>query len=228
MNKIKRIKTYILIIILGFALFGGVLLLAWFFQETEHELDFITGDFEIVFDIYLMVEGSRHEATPYYRCDADNPKEVLTLDGANPDMVNYVGNLRVDLLIKAPLPARLRFKVMDEWLLIRDYTSLENNIISVIAHERNDGGSIDPLFPFHYPEAFSYLIDESTSYVYYDALIARGASLVIPLIVGATPYPIRVTTAYTESCQVNFEIYAELVQANRFPELWRISPDFFK
>ena len=64
-------------------------------------------------------------------------------------------------------------------------------------------------------------MDTYSGYIYYIYPISKGTSN-ITLIDGGTLYGVKNNNTYSETCRVNFNVSVELIQINRYKEVWGI------
>jgi len=209
-------KRMIIFILIGILLsVGGVF--AWFEYEEIRTIFVSPGEFEATLQIYfdetLVTSGS-----PYY----DALSQLLTVNAFDSDAPNYIGKLKVTVEITVHNASRFRFRMLDEWLLTRYFTG-GNQISLVIPNElRTTGVDVNP-----YGVHPSFRTRDNDSHLYFDGIIGKNETLTLTLIDGGTPYPVRTTDTYYEEVHIMFQVIIDVVQANRFPQVWNIESDYF-
>ncbi len=197
-----------------------------YFQINEtHGITVSSG----AYDIELVVKFSGTVVTvdsPYY--DQEHGKIIANAFDELAD--NYIGNMTIDLVITPDVAARLRFKIQQEWELQRYYL------------DQDPENPIDPIFESIYhsqkpSEYYPYSLMmwaggintqyEQDGMVYYMDVIPSSEETTISLIDGGSPYTVRTNSALYEECYVYFDLFLDVVQANRFSEVWGIDPAYF-
>lgn len=196
-----------------------------YFQVNEtHGITISVGEFDVEFvvkfnDVTVTVDS------PYYN---ENGKIVANAFDELAD--NYIGNMTIDLVITPEVAARMRFKIQQEWELQRYYI------------DQDPEYPIDPVFEsiYHAPKASEYypfslmlwadgisVSHEQNGMIYYMDIIPSSTETIIPIIDGGTNYTVRTNSVLYEECYVYFDLYLDIVQANRFAEVWGIDPAYF-
>ncbi len=224
MRIIDRILLIAMTFMLG--LMVAVISTYAYFQIAEiHGITLSAGEF----DVELLVKFDGVVVTydsPFY--DIDRGKIIANaFDNASS---NYIGNMTIDLLITPEVAARMRFKIQQEWILQRYYL------------DQDPEHPIDPVFEsiYHSQKASTYYpyslmlwangmttIYEQNGMNYYTNIIPSSTETIIPIINGGDSYTVRTNSVLYEECYVYFDVYIDLVQANRFSEVWGIDPTYF-
>ncbi|MFP4177945.1 MAG: hypothetical protein ACLFTZ_04190, partial [Acholeplasmataceae bacterium] len=144
---------------------------------------------------------------------------------------NYIGDLSIDLRVTPAIPARMRIKVQDEWQVTRYYSdpNIPDAFTETIYYEPN-GPDTEGYLPFsalEYDPSFTGFSDID-GYLYYDGFLPKDTETTIPLVDGGLRYPVRSNPVFFEEAFIYLDLFADIVQANRFPELWEVDPDFFE
>lgn len=221
MRKIKQ-RTFI-------ALFSFLLLIialvpmlfSWLIKEKDVSIT-ITIDKYTIEIVVFFNELKVTSDSPYY----DSVKKQLIIDASDPDAPNYVGNLNISLKTTPHIASRLRVKLMDEWRIRRHYIESIgiNDIFQNVYIRADENGQL--INPFMVASDLDYQIDQD-GYMYYMPIINKGEELDVEWIVGGIPYPVHITETFEEECTLYLDILVEIVQANRFSEVWGISEDFY-
>jgi hypothetical protein len=190
---------------------------AWFSLMNVYPVQIDAGNFDVEIDIYIddVLVDAQH---PYF----DQNKNALLLEGDNTSNAQSIANLKVVLRIFAHNAARFRVRIQDEWLLTRTFIN-EQVISFVIPSMPYVEGEYAPYYLFH-PDFF--FVDNDI-HLYYDGIILQGETLEITLIDGANVYTPRVTANFFEEVMVYFSLNVDVVQANRFAEVWLVDDDLF-
>ena len=196
-----------------------------YFQISEtHGITLSAGEF----DVELVVKFNGTTVTidsPYY----DMARGKVIVNAYDNLAENYIGNMTIDLVVTAEVAARLRFKIQQEWELQRYYL------------DQDPENPIDPIFEtiYHSQKTVEYypysLMMWATGFNYqaeqdgfiYDMDIVNKGSQTISLIDGGNPYTVRTNTVIYEECYVYFDVYVDIVQANRFADVWGIDQSYY-
>lgn len=202
--------------------------LAWLSFNGYFDNDIDVGDFngELVFK-FNSDSGDVEAPSSVF-----NEYGLLSINGISKDQVTdstgdyYIDDLKVSLNIDVESVAYLRIKVMDQWLVTRTYTSIDREYSEVINHEA------DELFPFKLTNdnfevnsadnPTKWYFDANTGYVYYTEMLEVG-SYTLPFIYGGYGYIPKVSISYYDTCQLLINFRVEVVQANRYQEVWNIT-----
>jgi len=191
---------------------------AWFEMQNSHQIDLETGIFEVDIDILLddvPITGleSFYDPTNY----------LLELNAFNPLAANYIDRLKVVMTVTAHTTARLRFRVQDEWRLIRYFTTGGTPTTIVLPYDTL--AEAISAYPFNVNSSFFSNLEDP--YFYYDGLLEKDETLTFTLIDGGLPYTVRSTENYYEEVYIRFQVFLDVVQANRIVEVWNVNADLF-
>ena len=156
-----------------------------------------------------------------------NPATGLySLDAGNMANQAFIGHIVVKVnLTKIGLMGRLRFLIMDEWLYIRTHIDGTIELPTVIPNEYIEGvGLTDRM---HIVNQGNYRKPFPGKIYYYRSLLVEGETLDIEIINGADHYQLPVSDFYTDEAWVEFKLQIEVVQSNRFSEIWGLPANFF-
>lgn len=218
-------KIMIVIVLVLFAISTSLYAYAYFENNQNYGFVIETGEFEVIAHISFS-EIEIDINSEYY--DAENQEVIV--DAYNTQAVNYIGKLKVDIVINPNIAARARIKLLDEWELTRTYLVL------------NEEEPVDPLVQTVYHTAQSSLfhpfsllkvgpnytpIYDNNGYAYLSEVLNKNEETIIHLIDGGNAYLTRENEIYSETCFVHLRFSVDVVQANRFAELWSLNTDFF-
>ncbi|HOH17936.1 MAG TPA: hypothetical protein PK087_01295 [Bacilli bacterium] len=218
-------KVFFAIMTIAMVLFVSLsLTYSWFIKTNETTYIIQAGEFEasmaVAFSGNVISTGS-----PYY----DTNKKVIIIDAGDASSTNHIENLSVSLTITPEVTARFRIKIQDEWQLKRTYYAFSDNpIIEAISHENEAifPGNTD--YPFTIANLSNYIFDSESGYLYYNLLLEKGETLELEFITSGKARPVFANSAFYEECYVYLDFIVDIVQANRFSEVWGISPDYFE
>lgn len=214
------LTSIILVILLTF-----MAIYAYFQIQEEHGIFISSSEFEA--EILASFDGNVvNLESEYY--DFDKQKIVVNMFDENAD--NYVGKLKIDVIVKPVIAARLRVKIKQETELIRYYIDQnpENPIppLKEAVYHSDQGYPYYPFSPLKFDPTFT-IKQNDDGYMYYDQMVSKGNEITIPIIEYGDPYTIRVNSVLYEECYMYIDIELDIVQANRFAEVWGISETFY-
>ena len=211
----KQVKQSILILIVFIiALTGSIY--AWFEITQTQDLDLEPGSFEVTIDV-LFNDVSVVSTDEFY----DSETRILTINAYDTDSDNYINKLKIQIAVDTHNSARVRVRIQDEWIVIRDYLG-EFQTTRIIPGNVVDNQLVQP-FNIH---SNFFQVDGDPHY-YYEGIINKLEPLNIVFLNGGIHRPIRITDTFTETIYVRFSIYVDVVQANRFAEVWNVSDTIF-
>jgi hypothetical protein len=225
MNILRRKLTLSLVLFVLIFIATFITIYAYFIRNNERGIVIVTSAYEI--EIIASFDDEIVGFTsPYY----DIEKQVLIVNAYDPNSDNYIGKLTIDIYITPYNTSRGRLKLMDEWELTRTY--LEQDPLYPIApvvealNHPNMGTGYYPFSLFKTNETWHPIYDIN-GYAYFNMLLEKNKTTVIRLIEGGDRYITRSNEVFTESVFVYVDLRIEVVQANRFSEVWGIDPNFF-
>ena len=222
----NRKKLYLIIAIVMLCLMTCTTL-AWLSFGDEIVKIFKPGDFTISTNFYngeaidsnkLTNDRGVYHLNGLTVNDYNNVVDKLEDDEKNDKHMN---NLTININVEAKIAGYLRVKVMDEWLVTRTYPQLQNKKVKevIFIEKEYEQNGTDVFFPFVLADGWVY--DEATEYCYYENII--DGNTIIPFITGGINYRPKDSVSFYEICEVNVSSIAEMVQANRFEQLWGIT-----
>ncbi len=220
----RRLIFSSLILILVMSLTFGITY-AYFEMNKEHGIIIETGEFDVEIFIYfgsLLID----QDSPYY----DSEKQILIVNAFDSLAENYIEDLQIYLVISPVVASRLRLKFQDQWEMRRVYIDqpLENpipDIVENLYHPKKDS-TYYPYSLLKVNPEFTYIFG-GDRYLYFDQIIRKDFSTTLHIIDGGDPYPIRVNEVFNETVYVYIDLSIELVQANRFSQIWGLPIDFY-
>ena len=219
-------KLYLIIAIVMIALITTTTI-AWLSFGEEIEKIFKPGDFELQ-TVYtdstdsssITPEKGVYHFNGLSKIDYESVKGQVDLGYELP--VHHLENIKIDLKVNAKIAGYLRVKVLDEWVVTRDYFNFDRITTEVVfkEYDEDENGNI----VLHFDVAEGWVYDEKTKYYYYSELIEGGTTnLSIPFITGGISYSPKTSTTYYEVCVASVSSIAEMVQANRYEAIWGIT-----
>ncbi|AUD62812.1 hypothetical protein BK010_04130 [Tenericutes bacterium MO-XQ] len=202
-----------------------IALYAYFQIQEDHGIIISSGEFDV--EILASFDGVIvNLESEYY--DHDKQKLIVNMFDENAD--NYVGKLKIDIKVEPVIAARLRVKIKQETELIRYYIDQnpENPIppLKEAVYHSDQGYPYYPFSPLRFDPTFT-IKQNDDGFMYYDQIIPKSSETIIPVIEYGDPYTIRVNSVLYEECYMYIDIDLDIVQANRFSEVWGISDTFY-
>jgi len=198
----------------------------------------IKASFEYLGEEEILVIKNAFDPVAAPNC-YDSNKGLLYINGSSKSIVleqhendteynpHFLDDFKVQIELTPDITSYLRIKVFDEWQVTRFYYSFNTEQIYSIYHEG------DNIFPFHLTdEAWRvsgedgynslWYYDAETKYVYYTEPLEKGVQVSLPFIFGGDSYLPKISRTYIDTCDLTLNIKVEIVQANRFSQIWGI------
>lgn len=219
-------KRFIVIVILLLTVISTSLY-AYAYFENNQDYGFVieTGEFEVT--AYISFSETVIDInSPYY--DAIN--EVIIVNAYDETSENFIGNLKVDIVITPNISARARIQLLDEWELTRTYQIFNEeepieSLVQTVYHTAKSE-AYHPFSLLKVGTGYAPVYDNN-GYAYLTEVLNKNEETIIHLIDGGDAYLTRENEIYSETCFVHLRFTVDVVQANRFVELWSLNTDFF-
>jgi hypothetical protein len=216
--KVQKLIITVLIVI-GFSV--SMISYTFFIKNITHQTTLETQEFNLDIDIKL---GSvdLDPSSIYYLAD----KEVYAINLYDINEANYIDNLSISIIVDVSIASRLRFKLYESYELTRYYHNQEETVLKEIIY-------IDQQDEFSYPFSlmkkgmFTNYFKDEQDYMYVDQVITPEQTFVFNIIDGGNFYPIRENSLFHETCYLYLAFEFEVVQANRYQEIWNLETDPF-
>ncbi|MBN2300660.1 MAG: hypothetical protein JXC31_05685 [Acholeplasmataceae bacterium] len=225
LNTLKsRMYISLLIFILVFAT-SFVMVYAYFQVQEQKGIMIQTGDFEV--EMLISFNSTVIDInSPYY----DQETGSVIINAYDSESENYVGNLNISFVVTSIVASRFRIKLQEEWTLTRHYLD-QNPLYPIpdtveVVYHTNHGSAYYPFSLLKLAPTFSPIYDLQ-GYAYLTEIIPKGDSTVIDFIQSGDGYNVRINEVFTETCYLHLDLMIDVVQANRFSEVWNIDPNFF-
>ncbi|MCF7930289.1 MAG: hypothetical protein K9L02_02140 [Acholeplasmataceae bacterium] len=220
----RRIYLSLTLVVL---LFGVSLVAVFAYFQTQEQRGIIiqTGDFEV--EVFASFSGVVVDYnSPYYNRETG----TLIVNAYDSLSSNYVGNLEISVEITAVVPARMRMKLQEQWTLTRTYLDQDPlypiaDVIEVV-YNSNHGAGYYPFSLLKIPPTFTPIYDVD-GYAYMSSIIPKGVTTTFDFIQSGDPYIVKNNEVFTETCFLYIDLMIDVVQANRFSEIWGIDPNFY-
>ena len=216
-EKVRSFKSKRLIILIGIALLVVFSTVAWFVFTLSPVSDtFLLSNFNVQPDCYFMNGTTRVEKTSY----VDSQTGLINLS-TDSSAENYIGKFRVDVKYKGAGHAYLRVKVVTQ---IKDssgnVTLSDSKIPYTLYAVYSDSNSNNQQ---------SWYDNRNADYYYYYASILSGNTndTTLSLITGCesfdedSGFDVQYLNEYGYSVAVAIE--CEMVQINRYPQIWGVA-----
>ncbi|AUD64709.1 hypothetical protein BK011_03085 [Tenericutes bacterium MZ-XQ] len=198
---------------------------AYFQIQEDHGIVILSGEFEV--ELLASFDGVIVDLeSDYY--DHDKKKIVVNMFDESAD--NFVSKLKIDVKVTPVIAARMRIKIKQETELIRYYIDQnpENPIppLKEAVYHSDQGYPYYPFSPLRFDPSFT-IKQNDDGFMYYDQIIPKSNETIIPVIEYGDPYTIRVNSVLYEECFMYIDLELDIVQANRYSEVWEIPDTFF-
>lgn len=220
----RRLYLSLTLVVLLFGV-SLVAVFAYFQAQEQRGIIIQTGDFEV--EVFASFSGVVVEYnSPYY----DRENETLIVNAYDPSSVNYVGHLKISVAITAVVPARMRLKLQEQWTLTRIYLDQDPlypiaDVVEVV-YNSNHGSGYYPFSLLKIPSSFAPIYDVN-GYAYMTGIIPKGQTTTFDFIQYGDAYLVKNNEVFTEVCYLYIDLMIDVVQANRFSEIWGIDPNFY-
>ena len=220
-TKVSGRRISILVIVYLIALLSSVYLTFAYYTKEEHTSIILTsGDanisVEIAFDDLIIDQNSQ-----YY----DSVKKQIIINSSDPLSENAISKLRVTVNLESDYASRVRVKLMESYVKSRYYIATEVTLNEVMAVTENRSG-FHPFSYLSHGEGYEMIYTED-GYQYLPSILLENEMLQLPIVSGGLTTYARTNTQYIETITLYLAIVIEVVQANRYQEVWGISPTIF-
>ena len=210
-------KKALILIGIGFLL-TITMVYAWFEVEEVRSFFLQPGVFETEIRLYFDEELIT-ATSPYY----DHESHQLLVNGFDDMSPNYIGKLKVVVRVQVHNASRMRFLIQDEWILHRYYYAGYQTTVVLPNSLRQDGVNQNP-----YQINSIFVRRNQDAFYYYPDVIGKNEVIEVVIFDGGSPYNVRILDTYYEEVEIRFQIAVDVIQANRFVQVWKIEPDFFE
>ncbi|PKK94027.1 MAG: hypothetical protein CVV61_01665 [Tenericutes bacterium HGW-Tenericutes-6] len=198
---------------------------AYFKASNNYVIELNLGGLSL--NAYISFDGVYiDQDSPYY----DPITQTVIVEAFDASKPNYIEHLKIDITLSSKIASKMRFMIKDEWILTRTFNPdamypMDPVIESIYFSEQSD-----IYFPYSYLKKgdLSLFKFHDDGYAYYLPTIDKNETVMINLISGGKPYLVRENDLYVETCVIRIGLEVELVQANRFYEIWGIDQTFYQ
>ena len=212
MKMTNKKLSIVLLMCLAVIAFATTITFAWLSVGDENDVDLNLGTFtlsttlkdkeveaQVENGIYILNGLSEDEHNLY---DPENDAPLIE-------------NLNISVHVTAEIAGYLRVKVLNEWIVTKDYRNFDRVIEEIIYRDEST------FFPFVLADGWVY--DPITQYCYYTDVIEEGYDQEIPFITSGSPYVSKTNSSYIETCKVTLSVGVQIVQANRYEAIWGVT-----
>jgi len=197
---------------------------AYFVNLQSRGILIESGSFDVIVHAYFDEEEIT-ESNPYY----DIESQTILVNAYDETSINYIQKFKLSIEIIPVITARMRIQIQDEWQLTRTFLALDGTPMVPVTESVYHTAKQEGYYPFSLlktPVTFQPIY-QSDGYAYINELLIKNQTYRFDVIVGGDPYPVRANHLYIETCVVKLGMMIEVIQANRFEELWGLDETFF-
>ncbi len=217
-NKIKIVLTMVILTALLTFTF------AWFVYEKNITNAIEIGKVEQGLEVYFEEDEATVLSFSQIKNDTsgdyyDSESGLVIINAGDPTALNYIENLRVKIHLKPEVISAYRLLIKDEWVLTRTYKNSGVILEQAIMHDKTNN-----YISFNIVDSENYVVDPSSEMIYstIQAPVSEE-SYTIDFIDGGEEYGVRDNDIYSEICLIYLDIKLDIVQANRYKEVWQIA-----
>ena len=221
-----KMRLYLIIGLIVMVLGASIPTILAYFQAQEIRGIIVqTGDYEV--EVFASFNGVVVDYnSPYY--DRENGSLIVNAYDETSD--NYVGDLKISVAVTSVVPSRMRIKLQEQWTLTRTYLDQDPlypipDVVEVLYHN-NHGAGYYPFSLLKVPGTFTPIYDVN-GYAYMTNIITSGETTSFDIIQSGDKYLVKNNEVYSEVCYLYIDLMIDVVQANRFSEIWGIDPNFY-
>ena len=219
----KRFIVFFLMLIIMVS--TTILTYAYYTNQQTKGILLYSGSFEI--QVLASFDGVEiTSSSPYY----DSLNQVILINADDPTSINYIGKLNISIEIIPEIAARMRIQVQDEWELTRTVLDEEGMptvpVSEAVYHTQKSAG----YYPFSLLKTSSTFLPifSSDGYAYFNEVMKKNTLYHYDVIIGGDSYPVRTNDLYVETCKVRLGLIVDVIQANRYVELWGLEETFYQ
>ena len=222
MTKLKKYKWLLIAWVFVFLTLTITASYGWLFLENSKDIHFSPGGFSINLEAKYENKSINHDHGIYMFNGLSVDDYTVAKDliknqtqGVVGMLDQHVDGMNINVSVSCESSGHIRIKVLDEWLVTRKYINFNSSTTEVVFK--------DDVNYFPYKLADGWFYDVETKYCYYENVLNRGDHNNIPFITSCENYAPKTSTLFVETCQVNIAVVTQVVQANRYQEVWGIT-----
>lgn len=194
---------------------------AYFNKDQQSDIELQPGDATITTEIRF--DGVPIDSTsPYF----DQTNNQIIINASDPFSVNALSKLSVQIQINSSYASRVRVKVMESYVKERYYILTGETLTETMAITENRDG-FHPFSYLAYGNSY-HMIRGDEGYQYYPYVLEEENDLQLNIIEGGLTVYGRENTQFIETITLRLSIIVEVVQANRYQQIWGIDPTIFQ
>lgn len=194
---------------------------AYFNKEEVTQLVVTTGDVNLVADIRfddVIVD----DLSPYF----DQENQMIIINASDSESINALSKLIINLIIETDYASRFRIKLKESYIKERTYFSTGESLTEVLAMTENRVGH-HPFSNLAYGETYQ-MIHGDEGFQYYPEIMNENTYLTLPVVNGGLTIYGRTNQQFVETITLKLQIIIDVVQANRYQEIWGIDQTIFQ
>jgi hypothetical protein len=188
---------------------------AYYRKEITSNIQLSTGDVGITM-VMSFDEITVDFLSPYY----DHERHVLLVNVSDPDAVNALSKLNIDVSITPTYASRIRIKWMESYIKERYYIDKAETLREAMAITVSRPG-FHPFSNVMFGEGYQ-VIHHEDGYQYIDQIVSERESIQLKLADGGLMMYARSNDQFVETIYLEISLSIEVVQANRYQEVWKI------
>lgn len=206
-------------------------------RQKEKELEFLVSNIVVSADIYFLQanDDKYYPQDLHLGSDRIDPRGMLEVDVTDPNAINYISKLRVNVTFKGLINSYVRVKFYQEWYSAYDiFAGYDEFNQPIILNTGSILRSVNAPYIINLSDSPSvegwYDNRLNDNYLYYNTVVNSFDQvdylLTIPLINGFDnsegEFPLLVNNRpnITHSYQVTMAFIVEAVQVNRYQAIW--------
>lgn len=222
MKKINyKFNLLLILFLLISIIFGITQTYSWISFEKSFQTNLDLGSFKIVISATLDNNKLAHDNGNYNlnglsQMDSNEITQKIQINDQDyNENKNYIEKFKMNINIKADISGYMRIKILDEWIVTKRFLNFDRNNTESIYTNTDD----DLLFNL----GDNWVYDKKTKYCYYTKIINKSNNDInILFIESGVPYLPKINSFLVETCDLNLGVSVQVVQANRFQEIWGI------
>lgn len=216
-----RNQKLIITILIIFALSFTSLSYTFYVKDNTYITTLDTKAFELTVEIKLG-EVALDPTSLYF----SDEKQAYMINLYDEQAENYINNFTLKIKTDVSIASRLRFRLHESYELTRYYHNQEQTILKEIIYMDAQDDTQHPFSLLKKGEFQNYFLSDY-HYSYFDQLISQNQIQIFDLIAGGASYEVRENSLYHETCVLYLAYEFEVVQANRYSQVWGVDSTLF-
>ncbi len=213
-------KLYIIILLIMLVAVTSVSY-AFYLKENNYIVSLDRNDYLV--DIKFTFNGIEADTlSPYYDLD----KKAFKIDLFDIQAINYIENVGLSVDVNVPIASRMRFRINESYVLTRYYNNVDQTVLEEVIY-MTEKDETQHSFSLLKKGTFTNYILHTDRYYYVNDILQTNQTHVFDLINSGISYPVRDNILYYETCYLYVSFDIELIQVNRFSQVWGVDPIIF-